>query len=309
MTRYTPQWLQTASYPAGSDRRLITALWPSPNASGCAVSVQSAMNLNVAAGWVAVPSANATGSVLCSSDAVEIVTLDAAPGAGQNRIDLVVCQVASTDIGTAAGDTFSFIKVAGIPGASPAVPATPAGSVALAQVLVIGGSASVVAGNITDLRVLGGTFPPPAWNGYMVAVAPPPVNRSLPLGLLGISRYTGTSGTVGATLTAIPGTAVAVTVAAGRRIKITGTFSIVANAGTAATVAILEGATNLGQSVQASVAAGTWMNMTCIAVLDNPTAGVHTYTLAMSCVSGTINIQSAGAQPTQTIVEDVGPFP
>ena len=154
MTRYTPLWLQAGSYPAAGDRRLISAIWPTAVVSGCAVTVQANMNLNVAAGWVVVPAANNTGSVLCASDAVEVVTLGTAPGAGTNRIDVVVCTVTSTDIGTAAGDAFSFTAVAGTPSASPVAPTVPAGSVAIAQVLVIGGQATVQAGNITDRRAL-----------------------------------------------------------------------------------------------------------------------------------------------------------
>lgn len=156
MTRYAPQWVQAQSYPASVDRRLIGAVWPQATASGCAVSVQTGTTvMNVAPGWVVVPSANNTGSVLCSSDAVEVVTLDPCPASGTNRIDLVVCQVSSVDIGTAAGDAFIFTFIKGTPAASPAVPALPAGSVALAQVLLIGGGVSVLSANITDLRPAG----------------------------------------------------------------------------------------------------------------------------------------------------------
>ena len=150
MTRYQPQWLQAGTYLASQDRRLISAIWPTPAVSGCAVSVASNMNLNVNPGQVVVPTANNTGSVLCSSDAVEVVTLATAPASGTNRIDLVCCSVLSTDIGTAAGDTFSFVAVTGSSGT--VAPAVPAGMTVLAQVLVLGGSATLQAGNITDRR-------------------------------------------------------------------------------------------------------------------------------------------------------------
>jgi hypothetical protein len=152
VTRYTPLWLQAGSYPAAGDRRLIAAIWPAAVVSGCAVTVQANMNLNVGVGWVVVPTANNTGSVLCASDSIEVVTLGTAPGAGTNRIDVVACTVTSTDIGTTAGDAFSFTSVAGTPSASPVAPTVPAGSVAIAQVLVLGGQATVQAGNITDRR-------------------------------------------------------------------------------------------------------------------------------------------------------------
>lgn len=152
MTRYAPLWLQQATYPAAVDRRLPGVLWPAAAVTGCAVTAAAAMNANVAAGQVAVPTPNTTGTVLCVSDAVEVVTLAAAPGAGLNRVDLVVCQARGNDLDGGANNDFVFAPVTGIAAASPAVPATPPGAVALAQILVPGASASIVAGNITDVR-------------------------------------------------------------------------------------------------------------------------------------------------------------
>lgn len=149
MTRYTPQWLQAGSYAAGVDRRLIGALWPSAAVSGCAVTFASAMTVNIAAGQVAVPTSNGTGSLLCSSDAVEQVTLAAAPGSGTNRIDLVVCQARGNDVDGGSNNDFLFAAVTGTPAASPAAPAVPANAVALARILVPGGSAAITPANIT----------------------------------------------------------------------------------------------------------------------------------------------------------------
>jgi hypothetical protein len=153
MTRYAPQWLQSLTYPASVDRRLIGAVWPNPAVSGCAVSVASAMTVNVAPGQCAVPSANNTGSVLCTSDATETVTLTAAPGSGTNRIDLIVCQTRGNDLDGGANNDFLFTFVTGTPAATPVAPATPVGALVLAQVYVPGGSAAITAPNITDVRV------------------------------------------------------------------------------------------------------------------------------------------------------------
>jgi hypothetical protein len=153
MTRYTPLWEQQGSYAASVDRHLISTLWPAAASSGCAVSAPGgAMSVNVAAGTVAVPSQNATGSTLCVSDAVEPVTIGAAPGAGLNRIDLVICQPRGNDLDGGANNDFIFTTVAGVPAASPAAPAAPAGSVALAQVYVGANVVAIAAGNITDAR-------------------------------------------------------------------------------------------------------------------------------------------------------------
>jgi hypothetical protein len=152
MTRYTPQWLQQGTYAASVDRRLIGALWPAAAVSGCAVTAGSGMTVNVAAGQVAVPSQNNTGSTLCSSDAVEQVTLTAAPASGSNRYDLVVCHPRGNDLDGGANNDFVFEVVTGTAAASPSPPPVPAGQAALAQIYVPGGSASVTAGNITDRR-------------------------------------------------------------------------------------------------------------------------------------------------------------
>jgi len=152
MTRYTPLWEQQGSYAAALDRRLISALWPAGATTGCAVTPATAMTVNVAAGAVAVPTQNNTGATLCSSDAVEQVTLTAAPGSGTNRVDLVICRPRANDLDGGANNDFIFDYVTGTPAATPVAPAAPAGTLALAQIYVAGGSAAIAAGNITDVR-------------------------------------------------------------------------------------------------------------------------------------------------------------
>ena len=151
MTRYVPQWLQAGSYAALQDRRLLGALWPTAASSGCAVTPATAMTLNIAAGVVAVPTQNGTGTTLCYSDATEQVTLVTAPGAN-SRIDLVICRPRGTDLDGGANNDFVFDTVTGTVAGSPAVPATPAGTAVLAQILVGTGVATITAGNITDVR-------------------------------------------------------------------------------------------------------------------------------------------------------------
>ena len=170
MTRYTPLWEQAGSYAASVDRRLISSLWPLPASSGCALTaVAGTMQVNIAAGMVAVPSQNSTGSTLCVSDAVETVTFTAAPPSGQNRIDLITCHPRATDLDGGSNNDFIFDIVAGTPAASPVVPALPAGQVLLGQVLVPGGSAAVTQANITDLRPSGLLLP----RGYITSLTGP----------------------------------------------------------------------------------------------------------------------------------------
>jgi hypothetical protein len=101
---------------------------------------------------MAVPTQNSTGSTLCVSDNVEQVTLAAAPASGNNRIDLIICQPRGNDLDGGSNNDFIFTSVTGTAAASPTVPPTPPGALTLAQIYVPGGSASVTAGNITDVR-------------------------------------------------------------------------------------------------------------------------------------------------------------
>jgi hypothetical protein len=162
MTRYTPLWLQSGSYAASVDRRLMGALWPAAASVGCLCSVAgSTMNININQGSVAVPSQNNTGTTLCVSDATEQVTITPAPPSGQNRIDLVTCHPRGNDLDGGSNTDFIFDVVTGTAATTPTVPATPAGQVALYQVTVPGGAANLVTGNLTDVRP-GGLAVPPA---------------------------------------------------------------------------------------------------------------------------------------------------
>lgn len=157
MTRYTPQWIQAGTYPASLDRRLLGALWPGPASAGCQVTAASGMTLNVAAGQVAAPTNNSSGTVLCSSDAVEPVTLPPAPPSGQNRIDLIICRPRGNDLDGGVNNDFIFDSVQGVTATAgqEVAPATPGGTVALARVLVRGAVAAIVAADITDVRPVG----------------------------------------------------------------------------------------------------------------------------------------------------------
>jgi hypothetical protein len=115
------------------------------------------MMLEITPGSVAVPTANNTGTVLCHSDAVETLTLDPAPPSGQDRQDLVICQARGADLDGGTDNDFIFAFVTGVPYSSGTydpsrIPATPPGAVALAQVGLVGGTATVVGMPITDLR-------------------------------------------------------------------------------------------------------------------------------------------------------------
>jgi hypothetical protein len=111
------------------------------------------MSLNIAAGNAVVASPNNTGSALCVSDAVEQVTISAAPGAGLNRIDQVILQPDGSDWNGSTATDFIFTTVQGNAVASGQVPpATPAGCVPLYNVAVGAQVTTIVAANLTDVR-------------------------------------------------------------------------------------------------------------------------------------------------------------
>lgn len=167
MTLESPLWLQNLPspyYPASADRRLITAIW-SPGVlapTGLRVSQRTAganISVDVASGScvVAGSAASGQGSYLCASTAVENVALAAVPASGQKRIDLIVATVADSSV-VGADDEWTIAAVTGTPTTgTPAAPTVPASSLALAEVLVVGGAATVTDAQITDRRVLSGT--------------------------------------------------------------------------------------------------------------------------------------------------------
>jgi len=157
--RTPPSWLQNGSHPAENDRLTTQALWKTTgiiNATDLAVTANSpaGMSVLVAAGWaniIGTTQAN-MGAYMAYNDAQATLTITTA-NASNPRIDLV-CITVSDAYYTGSLNTVAFNVVAGTPSVSPAVPATPANSIALAQIAVGAGVTSIVSGNITNVRIL-----------------------------------------------------------------------------------------------------------------------------------------------------------
>ncbi len=295
MTRYTPQWLQAGTYPASLDRRLIGALWPTAACSGCLVQAGAGMSVNVNAGQVAVPTQNNSGSTLCSSDAVEVVNIAASPPSGSNRIDVVICQPRGNDLDGGANTDFIFTTLQGAVASSPVAPAVPAGAVGLAQVYVGGGVASIVAGNITDVRP----------SGLQVTI---PV--TMPRGVLGFAtgpavQIDATTGSTVCTLANIP-------VVTGRRYKFTCLINgtqITAAGSPRSTIGLtgpiaLDNPINNFVSYETSVASGANLMRHGVFPATASGTGLITATLVAAAASGggyRIPINSA-----QILCEDTG---
>jgi hypothetical protein len=189
VTKYTPLWLQAGAYPAGVDRHLLSSLWPTARCDGMQVTAGSATTVNIGAGNAVVPSPNNSGSALCVSDAPDTHDCGPAPGSGQgDRIDVLICQPRGSDWDGSANTDFWFTHVTGVAAGTPTVPAVPAGSLALAHIYRTNGSASIGAGDITDVRpgtmvvqppyVPEPPYVPPASNplGFVALSTGPPAN-------------------------------------------------------------------------------------------------------------------------------------
>lgn len=109
------------------------------------------MSVDVAVGRCII--AGVAGSYLCRSDAVEHVTIAAAPSSGNGRIDVVYAQVRDAQAqGSGSDQDWVIDVVAGTPASSPAAPALPARSIELARVTLTDATTTVTNGIITDAR-------------------------------------------------------------------------------------------------------------------------------------------------------------
>lgn len=295
MTRFTPQWLQSGSYAASQDRRLIGALWPGPASAGCAVTVGGGMTLNIAAGQVAVPSQNNTGSTLCASDALEQIVIPAAPPSNQNRVDLVVCQPRGTDLDGGANNDWIWASVQGAVATSPAQPtppAAPAGSVAVYQVYVPGAAAALVAGNLTDVRPGGLGVPPASGTG------------SGPRGHVASFTGPGTAVSLGSTLTTVFTLAVPLTAGRRYRLNVYGNGNQQTAAGTGYFL-IQDNASYISARVTSwtALAVSGWATGSYVGAFAATATASVTFTLSGLTSAGTFSVP---VNSGQMVVEDIG---
>jgi hypothetical protein len=171
-----PAWLNagSVSYSAENDRLTQAADWfpggatkldvrsgvvPGQGTSGMVtgalnVTAQGTPNMSVQvfAGQAVIQGTvtQTQGAYVCTSDSTQTLAI-AAANATNPRIDLVVVTVEDAQYSGAANDALLQV-ITGTPAASPAAPALPSNSIALAQVLVPASATSIVSGNITDQR-------------------------------------------------------------------------------------------------------------------------------------------------------------
>jgi hypothetical protein len=158
VTRYQPLWEQAGQYAASQDRSLLGAIWPAGGVTGGAVTASAtAMTVTAAPGTAVVPLQAGQGCALCRWDAVadSTMTLNAAPPAGQSRIDVYSVQVRDNALDGLGNNDFVFAVTTGLPATSnPAVPATPNNAYALANITVPGGVANLSTATVTRVSAL-----------------------------------------------------------------------------------------------------------------------------------------------------------
>ena len=157
--RTPPAWLQQGSHPAENDRLYMQAIFNTTGiigSSSMAVTAQGSPNMtvNVASGWAAIVGTTQAnmGTYIGYNDATTVLTITTAP-ATNSRIDRIVATVNDAYY-SGSTNNITFQVIAGTVAASPVAPATPANSISLATIVVGTNVTSIVAGNITDTRVL-----------------------------------------------------------------------------------------------------------------------------------------------------------
>lgn len=142
------RWLNAALGPAGV-----------VGATALKVSPASLMNVSVAAGGALIPDGQSPSSGLyhAFNDAAVTVPI-AASDLTQSRIDRVVFQVLDSALGDVEDRARIFVVKGANAASNPTTPAAPRGSLSLATVSVPANLSAVAAGNITDLRVAGGSW-------------------------------------------------------------------------------------------------------------------------------------------------------
>jgi len=152
-----PSWLQAGTYTAQADRVNQQAILGSTGVIGATsltVTAQASPNMtvNIAAGWGAIVSGTSNAGVYGVYNDATVVQTITTSDTTNPRIDLIVATVNDAQYSGSLNNVV-FTTVAGTPAASPAVPATPANSLVLAQIAVAANATTITTANITDRRL------------------------------------------------------------------------------------------------------------------------------------------------------------
>lgn len=342
MTERNPSlWLQNRTdHTAENDRSLLVSAFGGregvSGANDMKVSQRGAganMSVDVAIGRALVlgdDSALTQGTYHVWNDAVKNLTI-AASDPTNPRKDIVVARVRDAFY-SGATNAWALEVIAGTPAASPAEPALPNNALKLAVVTVPAAASSIVDANIADSRIraaaLGGIvvaqsaslLPSPTaglfayradedrpYYGNGTDWAPNGAGGMLEGGYAQRTSDVPAIGTGGLDLT---GLSVTVTVATGRRLKITGHARswLLDTADNRIAFRIQEGATVLNENILRLSVANEAEEGGDVTAVIAPSAGSHTYKLTAGVIdSGTATMNAGATYPAFILVEDIGP--
>lgn len=168
MTLHAPIFMQPGEYSAEELRQGLIPVLGDPGViatPSLKVTQRAAganMSVDVAAGRCII--AGVSGSYICRSDAVENVTITAAPSVGNSRIDLVYAKVVDAQAeDSGSGQEWVVDVVAGTPSSSPVAPALPDYSIELARITLTDATTSITNGIIADGRRQSASFADRVW--------------------------------------------------------------------------------------------------------------------------------------------------
>jgi hypothetical protein len=146
------------------------------------------------------------GGALCRWDAAEVVTIPAAPPAGNTRVDVIIAQVRDPQLDAGVNNDFIFTSVTGTASTGiPAVPAIPANAAAVANVLVPAAVANLNTATVTPRPPpLGGQLAVPAGRAFGSAAAGTTANAWALFTGLGTASYLRGGVTLGGNVLTVP---------------------------------------------------------------------------------------------------------
>lgn len=251
------------------------------------------MSVNVAAGFAFIrgtQSVPAQGAYLFFNDATVNLAI-AASNPSNPRIDVVAASIQDAYY-SGASNTALLQVITGTPGASPAVPALPANSIALAHIYVGASASSIVTANINSTAGSGNpdttAFVPPVAGG-----GEPAIQRSMVASVPALQTTASTVyvdlATVGPTVSVVTGTSALVMMGMVSAMGAANAINFMAPAVSGASTVAAADANALQQSHATS---GGVEGSSQITLLTELTPGTNVFTAKYKTNAGTASIQA-----------------
>lgn len=151
-----PAWIQQGSYPARTDRLVMSSLvWQQGVVEGLDVSQTSGVSMgvrvNAGKAFIQGTSASLQGMYNVINDAFTTIPLEGSDPTF-TRYDLIVLRILDADVAGSANEA-RLERITGTASSSPQVPTAPASSLVLARITVGAGVSTIANASITDTRL------------------------------------------------------------------------------------------------------------------------------------------------------------